>query len=158
MILKVDVVDRALQSLKSQLTGTSKTILLDPRGQKYRQEKARELAKLKHLILICGHYEDVDARVYQLVDETLSVGDYVLTGGEIPAMVVVDSVVRLLPGVLEKAEASQDESFTDASLAAPQYTRPEEYKGMKVPPVLLSGHHQNILKWKREQVKKISNE
>lgn len=143
MIMRVDVVDRALQNLRG------KKILLDPRGETFTQQKARALSKLDDLILICGHYEGVDERVRQLVDETLSIGDYVLTGGEIPAMVIVDSLVRLLPGVL-KTEATKNESFSPSQgLEYPQYTRPEEYKGMRVPELLLSGNHKKINAWRR---------
>lgn len=143
MILRVDVVDRALRNRKGKI------VLLDPRGERYTQKKAREYAKLDHLVLVCGHYEGVDARVDRLVDEKLSIGDYVLTGGELPAMVIIDSITRLLPGVLKKAEATQSESFTkEGVLEFPQYTRPENYKGLKVPDVLLSGNHAEIEKWK----------
>lgn len=150
MILRVDVVDRALESLRSKVKGQrSKTILLDPRGSTFTQVKARELAKLDHLILICGHYEGVDARVRTLADESISIGDYVLTGGELPAMVITDTIARLLPGVL-KEEATQSESFSIShTLEYPQYTRPEEYKGLRVPEILLSGNHRKIEDWKK---------
>lgn len=150
MILRVDVIDKALSSVKRKAFSVKKkTVLLDPRGTNYTQAKAREYSKLDHLILICGHYEGVDERVRRLVDESVSIGDYVLTGGEIPVMVVVDSIVRLLPGVLKKKEATQIESFTkQGTLEFPQYTKPEEYKGMKVPSVLLSGNHKKIAKWR----------
>lgn len=140
----------------------SKIVLLDPRGTKFTQEKAREFAKLDRLILICGHYEGVDERVREhLVDEAISIGDYVLTGGEIPAMVLVDAVTRLLPGVLEKPGATTIESFSDNApalggvegpqpyLEFPQYTRPEEFNGWKVPEILLSGNHKEIEKWRK---------
>ncbi len=150
MVLRVDVVDRALKSQKSKVKSLkSKTILLDPRGTIFTQTKARELAKLDHLILICGHYEGVDERVKSLVDESISIGDYVLTGGELPAMVITDSIIRLLPDVL-KEEATQRESFSIShALEYPQYTRPEEYKGIRVPEILLSGNHQKIENWKK---------
>ncbi len=171
MILRVDVIDRALESQKSPSerlragkakSPKSKTILLDPRGTTYTQQKAREYATLDHIVLICGHYEGVDERVKPLVDESVSIGEYVLTGGEIPTMVIVDSVVRLLPGVLKKPEATKQESFSSSSLIThhssplleyPQYTRPEEYNGMHVPDVLLSGNHNAIAKWRNEQSK-----
>lgn len=154
MILKVDVVDRAIESVKNKFPRTkTKIVLLDPKGKTYTQSKTRELSKTEHLIIICGHYEGVDARVEKLVDESVSIGSYVLTGGEIPAMVIVDSVARLIPGVLAP-EASQNESFSDEKLEAPQYTRPEEYKGMKVPQTLLSGHHAKISEWKKRQTGK----
>lgn len=149
MILRVDVVDRALKSIKK-----GHTILLDAGGTPYKQRKARELSTFDHLILICGHYEGIDERVRQLADEEISVGDYVLTGGEIPAMVVVDSVVRLLPGVLAKPEATIHESFTESLLEYPQYTEPQLYKGIAVPPVLLSGNHKKIADWRKSEALK----
>ncbi|MBI3386087.1 tRNA (guanosine(37)-N1)-methyltransferase TrmD [Candidatus Gottesmanbacteria bacterium] len=156
MILRVDVLDRALESVKQKAKShvrSSHTILLDPQGNTYTQQKAKELTLVEHLILICGHYEGVDQRVRSLVDEELSIGDYVLSGGEIPALVLVDSVTRLLPGVLSKASATKEESFTEPLLEYPQYTRPEQYKGMNVPDVLLSGNHAQITNWRREQSK-----
>ncbi len=150
MILRVDVVDRALKSIEK-----GHTILLDAGGTPYTQKKAKELANVDHLILICGHYEGVDERVRSLIDEELSIGDYVLTGGEIPAMVVVDSVARLISGVLAKPEATIHESFTQASLEYPQYTEPRIYNALAVPPVLLSGNHKKIDEWrKRESLKR----
>lgn len=153
MVMRVDVIDKALQSTKrsSKLEArSSRIILLDPQGKTYTQKKAKELSKLDHLILICGHYEGVDERVRDLVDEEISIGDYITTGGEIPAMVLIDSITRLLPNVLRKEEATKQESFSEGLLEYPQYTRPEEYKGMKVPPVLLSGNHAAIAKWRRD--------
>lgn len=150
MILRVDVVDRAIQSVK-QGKGSEKIILLDAGGMPYKQSKAKELSTADHLILICGHYEGVDQRVRTLVDEEISIGDYVLTGGEIPAMVIVDSVVRLIPGVLTKPEATLCESFTEPRLEYPQYTEPQTYKSMDVPPVLLSGNHKAIEVWRESQ-------
>ena len=149
MVLKVDVLDRALQSLPAGYK-----ILLTPQGKPFNQPLAQKLSQQKHLILICGHYEGYDERIRSLVDEEISIGDYVLTGGEIPAMVIVDAVVRLLPGVVGKQTSLQEESFTSGLLEYPQYTRPEEYKGKKVPPVLLSGNHAEIKKWRLEQSKK----
>lgn len=148
MVLRVDVVAKALEKFKK-----AHKILLDPRGTKFTQAKARELAKEKQIVLVCGHYEGVDERVREyLVDESLSIGDYVLTGGEIPAMAVVDAITRLLPGVLEKPEAVEIESFSKGSdLEFPQYTRPEEFNGWKVPKVLLSGNHAEITKWRQSQ-------
>jgi len=148
MILQVDVIDNALKELR---TKDSHVILLDATGERFKQQKAVDLGKFNHLILICGHYEGVDHRVHEhLVDEAISIGDYVLTGGEIPAMVVVDSVIRLLPGVLGKDESSLDESHKEPGyLEYPQYTRPEDYKGWKVPKVLLSGNHKEIEDWRQ---------
>lgn len=147
MVLRVDVIDKAIKEIKKQ---KAKTILLDATGTRYTQQKAAELSKIEHLILIAGHYEGVDHRVHEhLVDEVISIGDYVLTGGEIPAMVLVDSIIRLIPGVLGKDESSLDESHKEPGyLEYPQYTRPEDYNGWKVPKVLLSGNHKEIEKWR----------
>ncbi len=142
----------------------TKTILLSPRGKVWKQELAQEYSTIDHLILICGHYEGVDERVREFIDEEISIGDFVLTGGEIPAMVMVDSIVRLIPGVLEKPEATQFESFSNYTLYAkrytlleyPQYTHPEEFRKMKVPPVLLSGNHAEIEKWRNEKAIEIT--
>jgi len=154
MILKVEPIDKAIKDLiKKDKKGTKrKIILLSPQGKVLTQEKVKELSGLDHLILIAGHYEGVDQRVIDhLIDEELSIGDYVLTGGEIPAMVVVDSVVRLLPNVLEK-EVTENESFSRGDiLDYPQYTQPRNYKGWKVPEVLLSGNHKEIEKWRKEK-------
>lgn len=152
MVLRVDVIDRALKHIRS-VTPISKTtvILLDPQGVPYTQKIARDLTANEHIILICGHYEGVDERVRSLVDREISIGDYVLTGGEIPAMVLVDSVVRLIPGVLAKSNATEHESFEGGVLEYPQYTRPEEYNGSTVPPVLKSGNHAQIAAWQKEQ-------
>jgi len=149
MILRVDVVDRALQS-----AGKGHVILLDAGGTPYTQKAAQTLSTVDHLILISGHYEGVDDRVRALVDEEISIGDYVLTGGEIPAMVIVDSVVRLIPGVLAKADATVHESFTTRALEYPQFTEPREYHGVSVPSVLLSGNHAAIESWKKDEAGK----
>ena len=150
MVLRVDVIDAALKDLRKK---GSRVILLDATGERFAEAKAQKLSKCKHLIIIAGHYEGVDHRVHEhLVDEVISIGDYVLTGGEIPAMVLVDSVIRLLPGVLGKDESSVDESHKEPGyLEYPQYTRPENYRGWKVPKVLLSGNHKEIKKWKEEK-------
>ena len=150
MILRVDIIDAALKDLR---TKNSKVILFDAAGTRYTQGKAQEFSKAEHLILIAGHYEGVDHRVQEkLVDEIVSIGDYVLTGGEMPAMVLVDSVIRLIPGVLGKDESSLDESHkVPGYLEYPQYTRPEDYKGWKVPKILLGGNHAEIAKWREEK-------
>lgn len=137
---------------------STKIVLLDAGGQKYSQAKAHEFSKVDHIILICGRYEGVDHRVREhLIDEEISIGDYVLTGGEIPAMVVVDSIVRLIPGVLTKEDATELESFSKEDVVEyPQYTRPEEFKGWKVPEVLLSGNHKKIEDWHKEHALKRS--
>lgn len=160
MVLRVDIIDRALHDLKLKIknektsaSSSLKIILLDATGTRYTQQKAVQLSKIDHLILIAGHYEGVDHRVHEhLVNEVVSIGDYVLTGGEIPAMVLVDSVIRLIPGVLGKDESSAVESHKEPGyLEYPQYTRPEEYKGWKVPKVLLSGNHKEINRFRSEK-------
>jgi len=152
MVMKVDVIDKAITALKKENKKT-KVILLDTKGEIYKQEKAKRLSKEEHLILIAGHYEGVDQRVHDhLVDEVICTGEYVLTGGEIPAITVVDSVVRLLPEVLGNPDSLTEESFNDKDqIEYPQYTRPEEYKGWKVPKVLLSGNHKEISEWRKKK-------
>jgi tRNA (guanine37-N1)-methyltransferase len=153
MLLRVDILDAAISDFQLPISNKNKRkiILLDATGKRFTQQKAIELSKLDYLVLIAGHYEGVDHRVHEeLVDEVISIGDYVLTGGEIPAMVIVDSVIRLIPGVLGKDESSMDESHKEPGyLEYPQYTRPEDYKGHKVPKVLLSGNHAEIDKWRK---------
>lgn len=152
MVLKPDVLTTTLIPL---ITPTTLTILTSASGTPFKQSKARELAKKDHIILISGHYEGVDQRfIDKYVDEEISIGDYVLTGGELPSLVIADCVTRLIPGVLEKEEATLEESFEKNLLEYPHYTRPEEFEGVKVPEVLLSGNHAQINKWK----KKISEE
>lgn len=129
----------------------ARVILLDPAGKKFDQKMAEELAEEEQLIFICGHYEGYDERIKQLVTDEVSLGDFVLTGGEVAATVMIDAVVRLLPGVLGKAASHEDDSFSSGLLEYPQYTRPQEYRGMKVPEVLMSGHHENIRKWRLEE-------
>jgi tRNA (guanine37-N1)-methyltransferase len=159
MILKVDIINKAINSLKDKNLN-SKVILLDAGGKKFTHKDAVKLSKLKHLVLIAGHYEGVDYRVHEkIADEVYSIGDYVLTGGEIPAMVLTDAIVRQIPGVLEKPDAIKFESFSSYNLhptsypllEAPQYTRPEKYLSWKVPKVLTSGHHGEIEKWRKDK-------
>ncbi|MGE5654921.1 MAG: tRNA (guanosine(37)-N1)-methyltransferase TrmD [Bacillota bacterium] len=153
MLMKPDPIFLAFDRL-SELTAPSKprVLLMSPQGERLSQAKVQELAQEEHLVLLCGHYEGVDERVVKaLVDDEISIGDYVLTGGELPAMVVVDSIVRLLPGVLGDEESAQDESFSDGLLEYPQYTRPRDFRGMLVPDVLLSGHHEQIRLWRRQE-------
>jgi len=138
-----DVIDK----LKGEQT---KVILLSPQGKLFNQETAKSLAQSNHLILLCGHYEGIDARVESLIDMELSIGDYVLTGGEIPAMIVADTVSRLLPDVIHE-DSSEEDSLQNGLLKYPQYTKPDHYKGFDVPEVLLSGNHQNIEKWRNEE-------
>ncbi len=149
MLLKVEPIFEAVEQLRQEQT---RVILLGPAGRVFNQQIARELAGYEHLLLICGSYEGVDERVREaLVDDELSIGDFVLTNGALPAMLIIDAVTRLLPGVLGDDESSRDESFSQGWLEYPHYTRPAEFRGMKVPEVLLSGHHAEIAKWRAEQ-------
>ena len=147
MVLMPQPIFDAVEALK---TDNCKVILMTPQGIKYDQQKAYELVKENHIIIICGHYEGFDERIRSIVDIEISIGDFVLTGGEIPAMAVSDSVIRLINGVIDK-ESHVFDSFNDNLLDYPVYTHPVDYKGMKVPDVLLSGHHANIDKWRYEQ-------
>ena len=148
MLIQPDVVYDCYKSVKSN---NAKVIYLSPQGKTLSQAKVEELAKEEHLILLCGHYEGIDQRVIdKIVDEEISIGDYVLTGGEIPAMVLIDSVSRYIEGVLNQ-DSIKEESFSNGLLEYPQYTRPEVFEGEKVPEVLLSGNHQNINKWRKEK-------
>jgi len=156
MLLSVEPIFRALQSIQG--LETAHKILLTPQGEPYVQDTAKRLAKMDHLILICGHYEGFDERVRTLVDQEISIGDYVLTGGEIGAMAIVDSVSRLLPGVLTSDESFEQDSFYNGLLEFPQYTRPRSFMGMDVPEVLISGNHQEVEKWRREQALKRTQE
>lgn len=151
MLLKPEPLFAAVEAAKVNDPG-AKVVLMTPRGQRWRQALAQEWSESDHgYIFICGRYEGYDERIVNLVDHQVSVGDYVLTGGELPAMMIIDSVVRLIPGVLGGAESAAIESFSDGeTLEFPQYTRPEEFRGMKVPDVLLSGHHGEIAKWRKE--------
>lgn len=153
MVLKPEPVYRAVRDVlsKSDENFSRKVIITDPSGEVFTQAKAKELAALDQIIFICGHYEGFDARIYDLADELISIGDYVLTGGELPAMVIVDAVARMLPDVLGSAESATTDSFFDGMLGYPQYTRPRDFEGKIVPEVLLSGHHAKIKKWREEQ-------
>ena len=163
MVMRVDIIDRAIKQLKTENCKLkTKVILLDTKGKIFNQQKAKTLAELKHLILICGHYEGIDHRVHdQIADEVISIGQYVLSGGEIPAMVIVDSLVRLLPGVLGNPQSLKEESYSNSKienskienlLEYPQYTRPAVYRGWKVPEILLSGNHPEIEKWRKGEI------
>lgn len=153
MVMRVDVVERAISEFRFQ-NSDFRTILLTPQGKKFNQRLAQKLAKQKQLILICGHYEGFDERIRRLANEEISIGDYVLTGGEIPAMALIDAVVRLIPGVVGNDESTKDESFSQNLLEYPQYTRPEIYKKMTVPKILLSGNHAEIKKWRKKEAEK----
>ena len=151
MVMKADVVYDAYKSIKDE---NAKVIYLSPQGKTLNQEKVEKLSKEEHLILICGHYEGIDERVLEeIVTDYISIGDYVLTGGELPAMVMIDTISRLVPGVLNKDSISE-ESFSQGILEYPQYTRPEVFEGQRVPEILLTGHHQNINKWRRNEALK----
>lgn len=150
MVLKPEPIFNAIESIKN--FEKARTIMLTPQGKPYDQKMAEELAKENHLIFICGHYEGFDERVREhLVTDEISIGDYILTGGEIASMAIIDSIVRLLPGVLGNDESADTDSFSTGLLEYPQYTRPQDYRGLKVPETLLSGHHENIEKWRKSE-------
>lgn len=152
MLLKPEPIFEAVEALAAEAT---QVILLSPSGRRFDQAAARELARREHLLLVCGAYEGFDERIReQLADDELSIGDYVLTNGALPAMVIIDAVTRLLPGALGKDESSADESFSHGLLEYPQYTRPAEFREWRVPEVLLSGNHAEIEKWRREQARR----
>ena len=154
MILMCDPIFRAIDDLKKE---DSIVIMMTPSGKVFKQSIAYDLSKNKHLIILCGHYEGFDERIKSIVDLELSIGDYVLTGGELPSMVVMDSVIRLIDGVINE-NSLMTESFNDGLLDYPNYTKPVEYRGMKVPEVLLSGHHQNIAKYRHEEQIRLTKE
>ena len=148
MVMMCEPLFKAIESVKQE---NSKIFYMSPRGKVFKQEMAREMSKFEHIILLCGHYEGIDQRVIDYFEmQELSIGDYVLTGGELPAMVVADSIIRLIPGVIRE-ESTQEESFSENLLEYNQYTRPAEFRGMSVPEVLLSGHHKNIEDWRKQQ-------
>ena len=153
MVMMPDVVYDAYKSIQDK---TAKVIYMSPQGKKLTQKTVEDLATAEHLIILCGHYEGIDQRVIdKIVDEEISIGDYVLTGGELPAMVLIDSVSRYNSGVIAE-ESREEESFTNGLLEYPQYTRPEVFEGIRVPEVLLSGHHANIEKWRKEKALEIT--
>ena len=153
MVLMCEPIFRAIEDLRRS---DSVVIMLTPGGETYKQEVAMEFSKYSHIILLCGHYEGFDERIKTIVDREISIGDYILTGGEVAAMAIVDSVTRLIPGVINK-ESLESESFDDGLLDYPVYTKPYDFRGMKVPDVLLSGHHENIKKYREEQKFKLTN-
>ena len=156
MLMKPDVVYDAYNAVKTE---KSKVIYLTPQGNVLCQSKVESLAKEEHLILLCGHYEGIDQRVIdKIVDQEISIGDYVLTGGELPAMVLIDSVARYVDGVIDKESTSEESFSKEGLLEYPQYTRPEVFEGMKVPEVLQSGHHENINKWRRKEAIRVTYE
>lgn len=153
MVMKPEPIFRAAEYVKTEYwSEDSRIILMTPQGRLFNQDIAKELSTCRHMVLICGHYEGVDERVRQyLATDEISIGDYVLTGGELPALVVMDAVVRLIPGVLGAEQSALEESFADGLLEYPQYTRPADFRGWKIPEVLLSGHHAEIARWRRIQ-------
>ena len=152
MLMQAEPVYLAYESIQKKLGYRPRVVYLTPQGEVFHQTMAKELAKEKDLVFLCGHYEGIDERVLdEIVTDYVSIGDYVLTGGELPAMVMMDSISRMVPGVLSNQESGETESFAGNLLEYPQYSRPEEWHGQKVPPVLLSGHHANIEAWRREQ-------
>ena len=152
LVMQPGPVYSAYRSVADKLSKKPRVIYLTPQGRVFNQSMAEELSKEEDLIFLCGHYEGIDERVLEMiVTDNISIGDYVLTGGELAAMVVIDSIARLVPGVLHNDESAEFETFHDSLLEYPQYTRPEEFMGKKVPQVLLSGHHGNVDKWRREQ-------
>ncbi len=153
MLMKAEPLYRAIKKLRKK---NSLVILTSPRGQTFSQTLAKKLAKKKHLIFVCGHYEGIDERVYPEMDLEVSLGDFILTGGELAAAVMIDSITRLLPGTFKKSDVTVSESFEEGLLEAPQYTRPEVWRGKKVPQILLSGHHKEMENWKREQALKLT--
>ena len=154
MVLMCEPIFRAIEDIKTE---DSLVIMLSPSGKVFKQSVAVDLSKEKHIILLCGHYEGFDERIKTIVDMELSIGDYVLTGGEVPSMVITDSITRLIPGVITR-ESLDSESFNDGLLDYPNYTRPEEFRGMRVPEVLLSGHHKNIEKYRQEEKIRLTRE
>ncbi len=154
MVLQIEPIYNALEKIKTE---DSHIILLTPSGKTFNQKKAKELSVKKHIILICGHYEGFDYRIKELVDEEISIGDFVLTGGELPSMMISDAVIRLIPGVIS-SESLESESFDDELLDYPVYTKPRDFKGMKVPDVLLSGNHAKIEEYRQLERQKITRE
>jgi tRNA (guanine37-N1)-methyltransferase len=150
MVMKIEPIFRAIEHVRESF-GSAKFILMTPQGRLLNWEVCEKLAKIEHICLICGRYEGVDERVLQFVDDEISIGDYILSGGEIAALVVIDAVVRLLPGSLGNERSKIEESFRDSLLEHPHYTRPEKFLGLEVPKVLLSGNHEEIRKWRRKE-------
>ena len=152
MLMMAPPIFEAVESVTQEPNINRRVIFLGPAGERFTQEKARQLATYDQIVLVCGHYEGVDYRVEEyLVDETISIGDFVLTGGELPAMVVADAVARMIPGVLGAATGAVEDSFYRPVLECPQYTKPPEFRGMEVPAILRSGHHANIAKWRLQE-------
>ena len=152
MLMQAEPVYQCYKALEDRIGKRPRVVYLSPQGQTFNQKMAEEFAEEEELVFLCGHYEGIDERVLEeIVTDYVSIGDYVLTGGELPSMIMVDAISRLVPGVLHNDVSAEFESFQDNLLEYPQYSRPEEWRGKKVPPILLSGHHANIEKWRREQ-------
>lgn len=154
MLMQVQPIADSIKKIKEENKGP--VIFLGPRGEKFSNDTAKELSKEDNLIFLCGHYEGIDERAYKYIDREISLGDFVLTGGEAAAVPIIDAVLRMIPGVLSQDESFMEESFYNGLLEYPQYTRPEDYYGDKVPDVLISGHHENIRKWRKEMSLKIT--
>lgn len=158
MVMQAEPIYNSMEQLEKTYGYKPYTILMSPRGRRFNQQIAKELYDRKHIAFICGHYEGLDERIMNLVDEEISIGDFVLTGGEIASMAIIDTVARLVPDVLSTSESYEDESFYSGLLEYPHYTRPEDFRGMKVPDVLVSGHHEKIRQWRRYQSLKTTYE
>ncbi|MEI6040458.1 MAG: tRNA (guanosine(37)-N1)-methyltransferase TrmD, partial [Candidatus Berkelbacteria bacterium] len=153
MVLKVDIMANAIRKIQDSKT-KCKVVLMTPQGQKFTQEKAKELAKLNEIIIIAGRFEGYDERIRDYVDEEISVGDYVLTSGDLPAQIIIEATSRMIPKFIEKNESTEIESFSENLLEYPQYTRPETFEGKKIPEILTSGNHAAIAKWRQEEAQK----
>jgi len=159
MLMKPDPICDCFDAITAEETEKPYTVYMSPKGEVFTQKKAKELSQKQRIVILCGHYEGVDQRaIDEIVDEEISIGDYVLTGGELPAAVLVDGVSRLVDGVLADPECYEKESHSDGLLEYPQYTRPYEFRGVKVPDVLISGHHENIEKWRQSQARRLTEE
>lgn len=160
MVLQVEPIYHCLENLglvkngKKIKKSKTKIIIMDPDGKKFDQKMAKQFSKLDNLVIVCGRYEGFDERVYKFVDERISVGEYVLAGGELPALTIIEAVARLIPGVLGNTESLKEETFVEGVIEYPQYTRPEDFMGLKVPPVLLSGDHKKIEQWRQKNTNK----
>ena len=151
MVLKPEPMFRAVRHILKNSLPNRRILIMDPIGKIFNQSKAKELATFEQLIFICGHYEGFDERIYELADEAISIGEYVLTGGELPAMVIIDAVARMLPDVLGSDDSAKTDSYFNGNAGYPQYTKPRDFEGRQVPEILLSGHHEKIADWRRQQ-------
>lgn len=158
MVMTAQPVFDCIEAVTAEGAAPPRRIYMSPRGRVLTAKAARELAKEPRLLILCGHYEGIDERILTLIDDQISIGDYVLTGGELPAMVLIDCISRFVPGVLGHSESAEDESFSEGLLEYPQYTRPAEFRSMAIPEILLSGHHANVKKWRRQKSLLITRE